>query len=844
MSSFGLGGAPHPDAGKRTSVSSGVPDFDSQMQSLLDAPIPNDQDKKKGKKKGKKKAEGQDQVPKGHSSAGDLLGLEDSADVNTGGADISMEQSSDSLYRPTQGTAAATMDALSKITGEGALEKSDNFDIDELLPSGPSSNPKPKASSTPTTAAAANSGASSYGSTSPLGGGGYKPSVGRNRRASALPSSSTLGSSNSRSGVRRHSSVTSAGLDQGKIASLSKYAASKKTSESDSDLDSDDSDNDTNASGGRLSPRATGSSLGARNSSKNSPPKDKALVTSLEKQIASLRSEKEALIRQHASEMASVRHNPSAERELSDLRSKLRSAEEKSGSLTNEVAKLQLKQAEDRTVSQAKFNELVDEMRRKNDEERRSMMKSHDDGVAQMKKTHIEEIGNVKQRSADAQVMESLASQIKQSAATLKILENQMITSKMATDAGRESQLEARERLIGDIERSSRESMERSESQAVRLQGSVGAVEDVMRSLRNQNVEERERLKGEHARLESMQAGLMQERAQFLAVNEEERSRIADRWASFEVEKRKMEENLAIRREDVERGRAKLEREKAEFARLQGEASRAAEAQVEEMSKEEKRLNDARGALMRDLSLFEQKQEAAKQDLLLAESSRLELDALRGKLDEDKRRLGSMGEELHKLGQEVHQRGNEAENKLSEAEKIKAEGINAQRTALAAKNQIDVERTRLGEEKKRAEAERVGIAHERMMLIRDQTNNRQLNMKLSSAVTVSKTTGGQAAWGPVGVNHHAPVGGVGVGRPFNANSGESRANIYNREMLSMLRKQVVDLGAGEGGGCGGLGRSYAERSEFLDDEENFMNSVRKSAGVGGKIDSSLQASDF
>ncbi|GMH63189.1 hypothetical protein TrST_g12399 [Triparma strigata] len=838
MSTFGLGGAPHPDAGKkRASVSSGAPDFDSQMQSLLDAPIPVDQDKKGKKKKGKKKADQGEQFSKGHSSAGDLLGLEDSADVNAGGADISMEQSSDSLYRPTQGTAAATMDALSKITGEGALEKSDSFDIDELLPSGPSSNPKPKASST---AAASNaSTASSYGSTSPLGGGGYKPSVGRNRRASALPASSTFGSS--RTSTRRHSSATSSGLDQSKIASLSKYAVSKKASSSDSDSDSSDSDNDTKTSNeGRISPRATGSSLGARGAKSKSPPKDKALVTSLEKQIASLRSEKEALIRQHASEMASARNNPSAERELSDLRSKLRAAEEKSGGLGNEVAKLQLKQAEDRTVSQAKFNELVDEMRRKNDEERRSMSKAHEEATGQMKKMHIEEIGDVKQRSADAQVLESLTSQIKQSAATLKILENQMITSKMATDAGRESQFEARERLIGDMERSSRESMERSESQAVRLQGSVGAVEDVMRSLRNQNVEERERLKGEHARLESMQAGLMQERAQFLAVNEEERSRLADRWASFEVEKRKMEEDLAIRREDVERGRAKLEREKAEFARLQGEASRAAEAQVEEMSKEDKRLNDARGALMRDVSLFEQKQEAAKQDLLLAESSRLELDALRGKLDEDKRRLGSMGEELHKLGQEVHQRGNEAENKLSEAEKIKAEGINAQRTALAAKNQIDVERTRLAEEKKRAEAERVSIAHERMMLIRDQTNNRQLNMKLSSAVTVSKTTGGQAAWGPVGV---APTAGAGAGRPFDANAGQSRANIYNREMLSMLRKQVVDLGAGEGGVAGG--RSYAERSEFLDDEENFMNSVRKSAGAGGKIpDSSLQVSDF
>ena len=83
-----------------------------------------------------------------------------------------------------------------------------------------------------------------------------------------------------------------------------------------------------------------------------------------------------------------------------------------------------------------------------------------------------------------------------------------------------------------------------------------------------------------------------------------------------------MEEELAIRREDVDRGRAKLERDRAEFARLQGEASRAAQAQVEEIEKEERRLNEARDALMRDVALFEQKQDAAKADLLNAESSR------------------------------------------------------------------------------------------------------------------------------------------------------------------------------------------------------------------------------
>lgn len=63
----------------------------------------------------------------------------------------------------------------------------------------------------------------------------------------------------------------------------------------------------------------------------------------------------------------------------------------------------------------------------------------------------------MRQRGADAQLLESLSSQIKQTAGTLKILENQMITSKMASEAGRESQMEARERLLGEMEKNAKE---------------------------------------------------------------------------------------------------------------------------------------------------------------------------------------------------------------------------------------------------------------------------------------------------------------------------------------------------------------------------------------------------
>ncbi|GMH61416.1 hypothetical protein TrRE_jg2634 [Triparma retinervis] len=752
--SSSLSGAPtFGSSGRKKSTNSST-DWDSQMQSLLDAPVPKSVKDNNKKKNASKKKNGVG----ASSSAGDLLGLEDSADINAGGADISLEESM-----------------------------------------------------------------------------GSKSSMGKVRASSAIGGNSVGFGGSSNSVARRHSSANMASFDAGKLSALSRiHEANKSNLPSDSDSDSDDdsgvgSRGSKNAGSRGVSPRTTPGNLGGRGN------------TSLDKQVNQLRSEKEALIRAHATEIAeikagsrrSVKEASTASEdiarlkgELEDTRSKLRTQEEKRIRLEGELAAKDLKSTEERTLAQAQFNESSGESRRKYDNEARALAESHQRAIAELKRSHIEEIASVRQRGADAQLLESLSTQIKQTAGTLKILENQMITSKMASEAGRESQMEARERLLGEMEKNAKESMERSESQAARLQGSVGSIEDVMRALRNQNIEERERLKGEHKRLESLQESLMTERKMFLEANQEERSKIADRWAAFEVEKRKMEEDLSIRREEIDRGRAALERERAEFSRLQAEASRAAEAQVEDMGMEEKRLGEARQMLIRDVSVFEQRQEAAKAEIMNAEQTRLDIDKVRAKLDEDSLRFQDMQEELHRLAQQVHEKGAEAESKMGEAERIRMEGLAAQKQALAAKQSLDVEKLRIAEERRKADDERVAIAHEKMALLREQTNNRQLNMKLNSAVSVNKTEGGRMAWATVGGTRGGGLGSFGGGSGIN--NDPRNVEGYNREFLAGLRKQVDELRVGE------MRVGVEEVSEWAQKEDDFMNRVRRMENREGR----------
>ena len=72
----------------------------------------------------------------------------------------------------------------------------------------------------------------------------------------------------------------------------------------------------------------------------------------------------------------------------------------------------------------------------------------------------------------------------------------------------RSIQLEARERLVVDLEEASRTTQARAEEECRRLQGVLNAIEAGHQAQRSQTEEERVRLREEHARLEAMQMTL------------------------------------------------------------------------------------------------------------------------------------------------------------------------------------------------------------------------------------------------------------------------------------------------------------------------------------------------
>jgi hypothetical protein len=76
----------------------------------------------------------------------------------------------------------------------------------------------------------------------------------------------------------------------------------------------------------------------------------------------------------------------------------------------------------------------------------------------------------------------------------------------------KQGQLEARERLLAEMEESARARAEAAEAEGYRLKGLLVHMEHVVGTRRSQGSEEKERLRQEHQRLEAMQMALEADR--------------------------------------------------------------------------------------------------------------------------------------------------------------------------------------------------------------------------------------------------------------------------------------------------------------------------------------------
>ncbi|CAM9420463.1 unnamed protein product, partial [Hapterophycus canaliculatus] len=239
--------------------------------------------------------------------------------------------------------------------------------------------------------------------------------------------------------------------------------------------------------GGALSSKAENSSGGFQSV-------DVAVLASLERQLALLASEKVALVartthdeRRLQKESDTARDAAAAaqarafgsEATLSEARVRIRQLEADAAEHATRLAGIESRAAAELRADQESCLKKISEAETRRQDDLRESDIRHREVLFEVKRLHSEELEDIRKRNSDSKTLEALAGQVQASAGAVKLLQAEMMEKKNVSEVSREVHLDARERLIKDLEQSARRAQQTAEDEVQRLQGTLMAMDQV-----------------------------------------------------------------------------------------------------------------------------------------------------------------------------------------------------------------------------------------------------------------------------------------------------------------------------------------------------------------------------
>lgn len=350
-------------------------------------------------------------------------------------------------------------------------------------------------------------------------------------------------------------------------------------------------------------------------------------------------------------------------RETADLKRKVAQQDMELARLRDEATLRDYKHVEEvKRLKEVHSDDLREADKRKA-EDIVGVERRHEETVATLKRIHLEELNAVKERTKDNSALDQLAGQLKSATGSIKLLEEQLLSKYRGLDAAKDGQMEARERLLSEMEDKARTRVDSAEAESYRLKGLLMHMEHVAGSLRGQGGEEKERLRQEHQRLHSLQLTLDAERNAFQVRVTEELSLLKKKMEECEGETRRLNEEKRSQMDRLADERRELDGDKTEFSSYVISHTKHAEATAAQFRDEEKRLTRIKEELERDRLLLEQRKSAAAADIHEADRIRNAVNASKEEIAREKAKLQQAVSELNTASQSLAQQG-EAMEKL------------------------------------------------------------------------------------------------------------------------------------------------------------------------------------
>lgn len=342
----------------------------------------------------------------------------------------------------------------------------------------------------------------------------------------------------------------------------------------------------------------------------------------------------------------------------------------------------------------------------------------HRGSLEALRSVHREELESMRRRFAEADRLAQAEAKLETAVASFSNLQVHIADHAKGLDAAQDAQLEARKRLVDDMELSAREARRTSEAETVKLQAVLSGMDAALRNIRSMSAHEHERLHHEHARLSSLQESLdAQARASRESAALEwahSRARIATQEATLA----KLQDEVAADRAALQVEREELEAGRADLARRTSRIENDAALKLGVIAKKEAALLELHQRVQEQSGDLDRRVEAVRRLMLEADDREAALDKREQRLQAEMRRLLEMHGDLEQAARAVAERHAELDSAFHEAALAKADGDRS-RTELAVRRaDLADAQAAMAEEARRRHVENVKLLRERTELIK------------------------------------------------------------------------------------------------------------------------------
>ncbi len=177
-------------------------------------------------------------------------------------------------------------------------------------------------------------------------------------------------------------------------------------------------------------------------------------------------------------------------------------------------------------------------------------------------------------------------------------------------------EMDARERLLSEMEERARERADTAEAEAVRLKGILTHMEVLVQGLKSQTADEKERLRGEHARLQMLQVSLEETRVAQARRVTEEAEILKERSRQLHADREAWVRERQMQLQEMDDLRERLAREKATHETHITTTSHSLELRLASLKEEEVRLKRLSDETLEQAKQSEQRHLRASHNLI------------------------------------------------------------------------------------------------------------------------------------------------------------------------------------------------------------------------------------